>query len=1076
MKRLLTAFARNTVFANIVLVLIFFAGITAATSMIKEIFPEFSLDMITVTVSYPGADPEEVEEGICRKIEEALEGVEGIKQITTTAREGVGSAVIEVRETFDLRVVLDRVRSKIDSISTFPLDAEEPVITDLTVRNPVALVYLAGRMSEARLKEWSERVKDELQLLPEISQVESFGTRDYEIAVEVSEEALRRYGLTFSQVADAVRRSNLNLAGGTIRTKGEEIRVRTVGRRYTGEELASIVLLATPDGDMIPLDRVARIVDGFTEDPIRATINGDPAAMLIVFKTSEEDALKISRAVHDYVERAQKQLPETLKIKILYDTTDMLRARINLLLKNGLYGLVIVLVTLWLFLDARLAFWAGMGIPVSIAGALAIVWALGGTINMISLFAFIMVLGIVVDDAIVVGEAIFVHRKRGETPVGAAVEGVSEVGLPVIAAVTTTVVAFLPLAYVGGIMGKFIAILPEVVTACLLISLVECLLLLPAHLSHLPDPNRSNPRRKGLPGHLERLQQSVSSGMEWFVARIYAPFLSTVLRWRYIGLCTAVSVLLVSIGLIRGGIVKFVVFPEIDGFILTATVEFPEGTPVEVTREAVDRLEASLLRLNERMRTLSGEPLVVDRLALAGQTIGDIPSHGPHYGAVQAILLASERRGIHSKDIMVEWEKETGLIPGVKSLTFEGMEAGPPGAPIEVWLQGTRMDQILAASHELMERLRRFDGVYQIRSDYSAGKRELRLRLKPEARPLGITLDDLARQVYAGYYGEEALRIQRGRDDIRIKVRYTEEERRDLSRLNEVRIRTPNGAEVPLRSVADLEVGPGFSVITRTDGMRRVAVSAAVDTERANANEIFQELSANFFPELRRTYPDVHVALQGEKKKMRESLDSLKIGFPMALLGIFIIIATIFRSYVQPVVIMVTVPFGLIGAVAGHLVLGYDLSIMSLFGMVALTGVVVNDAIVFIERVNENLAEGMRFFDALIEGGKRRFRAIILTTVSTVGGLTPMILETDFQAKFLIPMALSLAAGVLFATVLTLVLVPSLFTILNDVRLLWFRMRGGRWPESRESVEPARLRKVDVTSSESVPDKTALAA
>jgi multidrug efflux pump subunit AcrB len=412
----------------------------------------------------------------------------------------------------------------------------------------------------------------------------------------------------------------------------------------------------------------------------------------------------------------------------------------------------------------------------------------------------------------------------------------------------------------------------------------------------------------------------------------------------------------------------------------------------------------------------------------------------------------------------------------VKSLTFEGMEAGPPGAPIEVWLQGTRMDQILAASHELMERLRRFDGVYQIRSDYSAGKRELRLRLKPEARPLGITLDDLARQVYAGYYGEEALRIQRGRDDIRIKVRYTEEERRDLSRLNEVRIRTPNGAEVPLRSVADLEVGPGFSVITRTDGMRRVAVSAAVDTERANANEIFQELSANFFPELRRTYPDVHVALQGEKKKMRESLDSLKIGFPMALLGIFIIIATIFRSYVQPVVIMTTVPFGLIGAVAGHLVLGYDLSIMSLFGMVALTGVVVNDAIVFIERINENLAEGMRFFDALIEGGKRRFRAIILTTVSTVGGLTPMILETDFQAKFLIPMALSLAAGVLFATVLTLVLVPSLFTILNDVRLLWFRMRRGRWPESRESVEPARLRKVDVTSTESVPDKTALAA
>ncbi|SMC25016.1 Multidrug efflux pump subunit AcrB [Desulfacinum hydrothermale DSM 13146] len=1076
MKRLLTAFARNTVFANIMLVLIFFAGITAATSMIKEIFPEFSLDMITVTVPYPGADPEEVEEGICRKIEEALEGVEGIKQITTKAREGAGTAVIEVRETFDLRVVLDRVRSKIDSISTFPLDAEEPIITDLTVRNPVVLVYLAGRMGEARLKEWSERVKDELQMLPQVSQVETFGIRDYEIAVEVSEEALRRYGLTFSQVVQTVRRSNLNLAGGTIRTKGEEIRLRTVGRKYTGEELASIVLLTTPDGDMVPLGRVARIVDGFTEDPIRATINGDPAAMLVVFKTSEEDALKISQAVHDYVQRAQRKLPETLKIKILYDTTDMLRARINLLVKNGLYGLVIVLLTLWLFLDARLAFWAGMGIPVSIAGALAIVWGLGGTINMISLFAFIMVLGIVVDDAIVVGEAIFVHRKRGESPLGAAVEGVSEVGLPVIAAVTTTVVAFLPLAYVGGIMGKFIAILPQVVTACLIISLTECLLLLPAHLSHLPDPNQATAGRKGFLGRVHRIQRSVSAGMEWFVARIYAPFLSTVLRWRYIGLCAAVAVLLMSIGLIRGGIVKFVVFPEIDGFIVTATVQFPEGTPVEVTQEAITRLEASLLRLNQRMKTLSGEPLLVDRLALVGETIGDVPSYGPHYGAVQAILLPPERRGIHSKDIMVEWEKETGPIPGIKSLTFQGMEAGPPGAPIEIWLQGHRMDQILAASQELMERLRKFDGVYQIRSDYSAGKRELRLHLKPEARPLGITLDDLARQIYAGYYGEEALRIQRGRDDIRIKVRYTEGERRDLSRLQEVRIRTPQGSQIPLRSVADFEVAPGFSEITRTDGMRRVAVSAAVDTDRANANEIFQQLSATFFPQLRRTYPDVHVALQGEKKKMRESLDSLKIGFPMALLGIFIIIATIFRSYIQPVVIMITVPFGLIGAVAGHLVLGYDLSIMSLFGMVALTGVVVNDAIVLIERINENLAEGMRFFEAIIEGGKRRFRAIILTTISTVGGLMPMILETDFQAKFLIPMALALAAGVLFATVLTLVLVPGLYTILNDVRLLWFRMRRGRWPESRESVEPARHRKQDETRVESAQEKAAWAA
>lgn len=1076
MKPVLAAFARNNVFANIVLLLIFTAGIMAGFFMIKENFPEFSLDVITISVPYPGADPEEVEEGICRKIEEALEGVEGIKQITTQAQENVGTATIEVMEHADLRVVLDRVRAKIDAISTFPIDAEQPVITDVTLRSPIALVYLSGTMSEERLKEWAERVKSDLQALPEISQVEVFGTRDYEIHIEVSEETLRRYGLTFAQVADTVRRSNLNLAGGTIRTEGEEIRVRTLGRRYRGEELASLVLLTTPQGAMIPLGRAARIVDGFTEDPIRASVNGQPSVMLIVFKTTQEDALAISRAVSRYVERKAKELPDSLHIKILYDTTDMLRARINLLLRNGLYGLVLVLIILWLFLNGRVALWAGMGIPVSIAGALAVVWGLGGTINMISLFALIMVLGIIVDDAIVVGEAIFVHRQRGERPVAAAIEGTAEVALPVIAAVTTTVVAFIPLAFVGGIMGKFIAILPVVVLAALSISLLECLTLLPAHLNHLPDPDRRPQKVGALRRFLDGIQHTVHAGTEWFIEKIYLPSLRFFLRWRYIGLSSAVAVLLISLGVMQGGIVKFVVFTEIDGFVLNAVIEFPEGTPADVTQDAVSRVENALLRLNERMKTRTGDPMLVDRLVLVGQTLGQIPVRGPNYGAIQAILLDSEHRGIHSKDIMVAWEKETGPIPGIKSLTFEGMEAGPPGAPIEVWIQGENMEHIVAASEELMERLRRFDGVYQIRSDYAAGKRELRLRLKPEARTLGLTVDDLARQIYAGYYGEEALRIQRGRDDIRIKVRYTEAERRNLSRLDQVRIRTPGGAQVPLRSVASFEYAPGYAVITRTDGMRRVAVSAAVDSDRANANEIFQDLSAAFFPDLEKRYPGLRIALQGEKKKMRESLASLKVGFPLALLGIFIILATIFRSYIQPAIIIVTIPFGLIGAVVGHLIMGFDVSIMSLFGMVALTGVVVNDAIVLIERVNENLAEGKRFFEALVEGGRRRFRAVTLTTVTTVGGLMPMILETDFQARFLIPMAVTLAAGVAFATVLTLVLIPCLFAILNDIRLLLYRVRYRRWPKRREDVEPASRRQENGAGKEAGGGTEALAA
>ena len=501
-------------------------------------------------------------------------------------------------------------------------------------------------------------------------------------------------------------------------------------------------------------------------------------------------------------------------------------------------------------------------------------------------------------------------------------------------------------------------------------------------------------------------------------------------------------------------------FPAVDGFIITSTIEFPDGTPSEITEDAIKKIDAALFRIAERTRTSSGDPLIKDRLSLVGQTLQQIPETGPNVGSVQAILLESEKRGIHTKDLMVAWEKEAGAIPGVKSLIFEGMQNGPPGAPIEVWLQGYEMDTIIKASEDLMQRLRKFDGVYQIRSDYSPGKNELRLELKPEARTLGLTVDDLARQVYAGYFGDEAVRLQRGRDDVRVKVRYPADERRRISDFEKVYIRTPAGHQVPLLSVADIHFSTGYSTIIRTNGMRRIAVSADLDTNRANANEIFEELKSNYFPQLLHRFPDLKVSLQGEQKKMRESFETLYIGFPLALLGIFIIIATMFRSYTQPFVIMFTVPFGIIGAVLAHPVLGFELSIMSIFGMVALTGVVVNDAIVLIERINENLAEGMPFFEAILQGGVRRFRAVFLTSLSTIGGLAPLIMETDLQARFLIPMALALAAGVAFATVLTLVLIPSLLAILSDLRLLFHRLRYGYWPK-RVDVEPARNRHDD---------------
>lgn len=1059
MNKLLASFAKNTVFANILLLLIFFAGFLATKMMVRESFPEFSIDKIVITVPYPGADPEEVEEGINQKIEEALEAIEGIDHYTTKSKENLATVIIDVKDGYDTAEILDLVRSRVNAISTLPLDAEKPIIREIVKKQVVMLLSLSGDLSEKQLKQWGEQIKDEVKLIPLISQVEAYGTRKYEIGIEISEEKLRSYGLSFDQVALAIRKSSINLAGGTLRTVGEDIRIRTVGRKYTGEELAKIVVLARPGGEIITLDRIATIHDDFTEDPVYATIDNQPAMFVQIDKTEAEDAIKISNAVQAFVIEKEKVLPPGVHISVFYDTTDSLRARINLLTRNGAIGLCLVFFMLWLFLDLRLSFWAGLGIPISIAGAMFILWTINATINMISLFGLIMVLGIVVDDAIVVGEAIYVHRKRGESPLDAAVNGVVEVAMPVLAAVTTTIVAFIPLSYVGGTMGKFVAILPTVVISCLVISLIESLFLLPAHLSHLPDLNK--PKKLWGPfALLERGRLTVSHGLENFIEHRYVPFVSKVLNWRYVSLAVAISILMLSVGLVKGGLVKFQVFPKLDGFVITSTVEFPEGTPPDVTKDALKQIEAAFNRVAARTTTISGEPLVRQRLMLVGQALsGDRGATGPHMGSIQIILLPSEERGIHSNDLMIAWEKEVGAIPGVKSLSFEGMQAGPSGAEIEVWLQGRNMDDLLGAASDLQDALADYQGVYQIRSDYGQGKNELRLSLKPTATTLGLTVQDLARQINAGFYGREAFRLQRGSDDIRVKVRYTALERSRISDFEKVHIRTADGREVPLLSVADISFRPGFSTITRTDGMRRIKVTAEVNNRKANSGEIFAQLAKTTFSEIKDRYPGVHLAMQGSKKNTRESFASLKIGFPIALVGIFVIIATIFRSYIQPFIILFTIPFGIIGAIIGHLLLGYSLSMMSIFGMVALSGVVINDAIVLIERVNENLTSGMTLFDSIIQGGARRFRAIFLTSISTVGGLAPLIMETDMQAKFLIPMALSVAGGVAFATVLTLVLIPSLLVIVNDIRRIIAKGITGKWP-SREAVEP-RVKQIE---------------
>lgn len=1045
-------------FANIILLLVFAVGYAASRDMTRETFPDFSTDEVFVTVVYPGADPAEVEEGISRKVEEALEGLVGVKRLTTVSNEGMAIVTAEVQEGYDKQVVLDRVRSRMDSIENLPVDAEKPVLSDRLKQELVLLVALSADVPERRLKRLAEDMKDEIRELSGVSQVRVAGARDFEISVEVTEEKLQAHDLTLEDLGRAIRASSFNLAGGTVRTEGEEIRLRTLGRKYTGDEFGEIVVKALPNGDIITLDQVADVRDGFIEESFAATLNGAPAVFLIVSKTREEDSIEISDAVHAYAAAKRLQLPPGTQVDLMYDMSEYLRSRINLLLKNGLAGLILVCLLVWLLLDFRLSFWVSMGIPISIAGGLACMWALGETINMISLFGLIVILGLVVDDAIVVGEAIYRQRAAGLPPVEAAVEGMAEVGWPVLAGVTTSMLAFLPLAYVSGVMGTFIRILPVVVISCLAVSLVEVLLLFPAHLRHLADPNeRAEPRVPFL-RRVHRVRQGLQRALDGIIADVYTPALGWILEWRYAALGATAAIGLFLAGLITSGILPFQLFSRVDGSILTATVELPGGTPSQVTGEAVRRIEEAILQVGEQTRTRSGGNLVKHRLTLSGGSLGGDSKVGTHVGSVQVVLADAKSRGVHSDDLLVAWENEVGRIAGADSMVFENSESTPVQRPIDIWFRGRDLDELLAATTEVMRRLDRYAGVYQVERSFRQGKKEIRFELKPEARALGLTVADLASQLHARYFGHEAVRVQRGREDVKVKVRYTAAERSHLSTLDGIRIRTPLGHEVPLFSVARASTSPGYASITRIDGMRSVTVSAAVDTSEANARQIVQALKTSYLPDLRDRYPDLRVEFRGEQKEIADSFGSLKTGVPLAIIGIFVLIASVFRSYVQPVVILFSVPLGIFGALIGHLLMGLTITMLSLFGMVALAGVAVNDAIVMIEAVNDNLARGLPFREAVIQGGIRRFRAVFLTTVTTVCGLSPIIFETDFQAQFLIPMAVSIAAGELFGTSLTVFLVPVMLVVLNDLRCLVSRVTRGEWPAAREALEPASRR------------------
>lgn len=1038
-------FTRNKVAATLTMVMIMGWGLLSMARTRVEVFPEISAGKIIVTVPYPGATPSDVEKGICLRVEEAIDGIEGVKRIYSRASEGVGVVTADLETFANEQEVLDDVKAAVDRITTFPVEAEKPVIVRIKNIKDVISVVMFGDVPEQSLKEAAIRVRDELTAMPNISQATVRAVRKYEVSIEVSEHALRKHGLSFQKVADAVKSGSVDLPGGSVRTEGGEILVRTMGQKDAGREFEEIVIFKRQDGTALKVRDIGVVRDGFEEDEVNSLFDGKPAVMINVFRVGEQGALDIGDSVRQYVDDIRPALPPGIEIRTWKDSSPFLQGRIDLLVRNAGFGLAMVFIALVLFMDVKLAFWTMIGIPISFLGSFIVMPIFDVSINMVSLFAYIIVLGIVVDDAIVVGEHVYTLRQKGVGPLESAIRGAKEMALPVFLSVFTTILAFVPALFVTGDMGKIMRVIPIVVITVLAISLIEALTLMPAHLAS----------KQGVPsrGPITWARLGASKVMDAFVKYPYAWLMKHAMSWRYATAAVFVALFMLAIGYVMGGFVRFEYMPHIDADNVVAELVMPQGTPIESTRKLVRRIEeagvaaAEEIRVTRGVDIVKGGPIIRHTSTTIGQTpfatevenqsTPDAPN--PAIAEVNLEIMQSEEeaRTFSSQEFAELWRGKIGDLPGISSLKFRSSYF--PLSAVDVELSHEDFDQLLLAAERVKEELRRYKGVTEIASTFRPGKEELKLDLKEQGKTLGLTLSDLATQVRQGFYGHEVQRIQRDREDVKVMVRYPREERRSLADIQNMRIRLPDGGEIPFSEVALVSQGRSYASIHRADRKRVINVTAELD-KAITSGEINAHIEGGVMPTIVRDIPGLKFALEGEAREQRESMASLQDNFIVGMFAIYGILAGLFRSYIQPFIIMAAIPLGFVGALIGHKVMGLDLTIISGFGFVALAGVVVNDSLVLIDHINKQRRDTDRpVWDIVMNSGGDRFRAILLTTLTTFGGLASMVWERSLQAKFLVPMAVTLAFGIIFATLITLVLVPSLYMITEDIaRLLGF--------------------------------------
>ena len=1034
-KGIIAWFAANHVAANLLMILIIVAGLISANSIRKETNPVFELNMIQVRVPYLGAAPQEVEEGVVIKIEEAIEDLQGIKRIRSNSFEGSGNVTIEVEQDADLTQVLSDVKTRIDAISTFPALTEKPIIFKQEVNNPVVLVALNGEITPLTRKALGNEIRDELLQLPSVNNVFYYGDRPYEISVQVSERTLREYGLTMSEISQAIKNSSVDMPGGTIKSDGGDILLRTKGQVYTGQGFGDLVLRTFADGTRLTLSDIATINDGFVESEGYGRFDGKPTATLQVVAGAQQNEIETSQAVKDYIAEKSKTLPDGISMDVWIDLPKYLEGSLDRMQNNIISGAILVFVVLSLFLRMKVAFWVIVGLPITFLGALWLMPTWPVTINTISLFGFIIVLGIVVDDAIIIGESAYTEiREHGHT-LDNVIQGAHRVAIPATFGVLTTIAAFAPMMFIGGVVAPFFEAMAFVVILCLAFSLVESKLILPAHLVQAKIPpidedDLFRPQRKigileRVPRAFLKIQRHIQHGLQTLIHDHYRPWLERAVDNRGLTLSIFSAFLILTVGLMTSGIARVVVFPDFAQDFIQVDLQMQSGTAPHVRNAAIDRVEGALLELNREYVEQNPDSLPMI------QHIG-VFTNGDTGAQMFVEIPFTKDRPFEMKEVTQLWRDAVGEIAGMKELKFRAAGHIGGGSPLSFKLSGSNYEALENAAGELAKELATYEGLFDITNSATSGSDEIKLTIKPEAEALGLTMSSLGRQVRQAFYGEEAQRIQRGKDELRVMVRYPIEERRSVADLENMRIRTPSGEEVPFGSVAEVSFGQGYSSISRLNRERTVTVSSDLDPDRVEPQQIVSTMSEDFIPELLSRYPGVKYGLEGSSQDQVEFMSKIFMALIIAMFLIYALIAIPLHSYTQPLIIMSVIPFGAIGAVLGHIIMGRALSMFSMFGLIALAGVVVNDSLIMVDFINKARARGVALRDAVIQSGTARFRAIILTSFTTAAGLLPIMFESSPQAQAIIPTAISIGYGIIFATVITLFLIPALYMLQED--------------------------------------------